>query len=79
MNIPWNLNMLWDMNMSGFLICYGYTRLWICMSMLLNNAQICLNIPEQGIISTHIIYVYNYNSYIIPWPETEPKMTVHAK
>ena len=49
------------------------------MSMLLNNAQICLNMPEQGIISTHIIYVYNYNSYIIPWPETEPKITVHAK
>ena len=49
------------------------------MSMLLNNAQVCLNMPEQGIISTHIIYVYHYNSYIIPWPETEPKITVHAK
>ena len=40
LNIPWSLNVLCDRNMSEF---------WICVSMLLNNARVCLNIPENKI------------------------------
>ena len=38
--------MLSNKNISGFWIYQGYTRFWICVSMLLNNARICLNMPE---------------------------------
>ena len=49
MNIPCSLNMLCDRNMPGFWIWQGYTRFWICVSLLLNNvnnAWTCLNMPE---------------------------------
>ena len=46
MYIPWTLKMPCDKNMPGFWICQGYTRFWTCVSMLLNNARICLNMSE---------------------------------
>ena len=32
--------------MPGFWIRQGYTRFWICVGMLLDNAWIYLNMPE---------------------------------
>ena len=46
LNIPWSLNMVCDKNTPGFWIWVGHTKFWICESMLLNNAWICLNISE---------------------------------
>ena len=45
-NIAWSLNMLCDRNMQGFWIWQGYIRFRICVSMLLNNALICLTMHE---------------------------------
>ena len=40
------LNMVCDRNMLVFQICQGYTRFLICVSMLLSNARIYLNMSE---------------------------------
>ena len=39
-------------------ICQVYARFWICVSMLLNNARICLNMPEA---EREIIVQTNYH------------------
>ena len=44
--VLWIYFELCDRNMPGFWMCQGYTRFWICRSMFLNNARLCLNMPE---------------------------------
>ena len=38
--------MLCDRNMPGFWICEGSTRFWVYVSMLLNDARMCLIMTE---------------------------------